>query len=121
MLSAIDRELESYDVTSAQYIIMGQLAYSLADSSSGLCKGIAYDPGAMTRMVDRLEAKGLIRRVRSEDDRRAVKLDLTDEGKALFPKMRVKVIGVLNHLLRGFTKSEARQLEGLLQRMLANV
>jgi hypothetical protein len=28
---------------------------------------------------------------------------------------------VLNHLLRDFTKSEARQLEGLLQRMLANV
>jgi DNA-binding MarR family transcriptional regulator len=121
LLSAIDRELEPHDVTSAQYIIMGQLAYGLADSSSGLCKGIAYDPGAMTRMMDRLEAKGLIRRVRSEDDRRAVKLELTDEGKALFPKMRVKVIGVLNHLLRDFTKSEARQLEGLLQRMLANV
>lgn len=120
MLSAIDRELEPFDVTSAQYIIMGQLAYCLADSSSGLCKVIAYDPGAMTRMVDRLEAKRLIRRVRSEDDRRAVKLELTDEGKALFPKMRVKVIGVLNHLLRDFTKSEARQLEGLLQRMLAN-
>lgn len=120
MLAAMDRELEPFDVTSAQYIIMGHLVYSLADSASGLCKGIAYDPGAMTRMIDRLEAKGLIRRARSEDDRRAVKLELTDEGRAVFPKMRVKVVGVLNHLLRGFTKSEARQLESLLQRMLAN-
>lgn len=121
LLAAIDRELEPFDVTSAQYIIMGHLVYSLADSASGLCKGIAYDPGAMTRMVDRLEAKRLIRRVRSEDDRRAVRLELTDEGRAVFPKMRVKVVAVLNHLMRGFTKSEARQLESYLQRMLANV
>jgi DNA-binding MarR family transcriptional regulator len=121
LLSAIDRELDPFDVTSAQYIIMSQLAYSLAESASGLCKGIAYDPGAMTRMIDRLEAKRLIRRVRSPEDRRAVKLELTDEGKALFPKMRIKVIAVLNRFLRDFTKSEARQLESLLQRMLANV
>ena len=119
-LAKVDRELEPFDVTSAQYMIMGHLIYSLAESASGLCKGIAYDPGAMTRMVDRLEAKGLIRRVRSEDDRRAVKLEVTEEGKTVFPKMRVKVVGALNDMMRGFTKSEARQLESLLQRMLNN-
>ena len=121
LLAAMDRELEPFDVTSAQYIIMGNLVYSVAESASGLCKVIAYDPGAMTRMVDRLEAKKLIRRVRSEDDRRSVRLELTEEGKELFPKMRVKVVGVLNHLMRDFTKAEARQLESLLQRMVANV
>jgi DNA-binding MarR family transcriptional regulator len=120
MLSAIDRELDPFGVTSAQYIIMGQLAYNLADSASGQCRGIAYDPGAMTRMIDRLEAKRLIRRVRSPEDRRAVKLELTSEGKALYPRMRVKVIEVLNRLMRGFSKSEARQLESLLRRMLDN-
>ena len=120
LLSTIDRELEPFDVTSAQYVIMAQLAYSLADSATLLCKGIAYDPGAMTRMIDRLEAKQLIRRVRSPEDRRAVKLELTDEGKALFPKLRSIVIGVLNRFMRDFSKSEARQLENLLQRMLNN-
>lgn len=119
-IDAIDRELAPLDVTAAQYIIMGHLAYSLADSASQLCKGISYDPGAMTRMIDRLEAKGFIRRVRRAGDRRAVNLELTAEGKAVFPKLRVSVVGVLNRLLRGFTKSEARQLEGFLQRILAN-
>jgi DNA-binding MarR family transcriptional regulator len=121
LLAAIDHELEPFDVTSAQYIIMAHIAHSLVDSPSGLCKGIAYDPGAMTRMIDRLEAKGLVLRVRDQEDRRAVKLELTEEGKALFPKMRVKVVGVLNHMLRGFTKSEARELENLLQRALTNI
>lgn len=119
-IEAIDRELAPLDVTAAQYIIMGHLAHNLADSASQLCKGISYDPGAMTRMIDRLEAKGFIRRVRSAEDRRAVNLELTVEGKAVFPKLRVSVVGVLNRFLRGFSKTEARQLEGFLQRILAN-
>ena len=120
MLAAMDRELEPLDVTSAQYIIMAHFTHGLVDSVSSLCKGVAYDPGAMTRMIDRLEAKGLARRVRDSEDRRAVKIELTEEGKVLFPKMRVKVVGVVNHMLRDFTKSEARQFENLLQRALAN-
>ncbi len=121
LLAAIDRELEPFEVTSSQYIILAHFAHNLVDSVSGLCKGIAYDPGAMTRMIDRLEAKGLARRVRDTEDRRAMKLELTEEGKVLFPKMRVKVVGVVNHALRDFTKSEARELERLLQRVLANI
>jgi len=119
-IDAIDRELAPLDVTAAQYIIMGHLAHNLADSASQLCKGISYDPGAMTRMIDRLEAKGFIRRARSAEDRRAVRLELTAEGKGVFPKLRVSVVGVLNRFLRGFSQSEARQLESFLARILAN-
>ena len=121
LLAEMDHELEPFDVTSAQYIIMAHIAHSMIDTSSDLCKGITYDPGAMTRMIDRLEAKSLVRRVRDTKDRRAVKLELTEEGKAVFPRMRVKVLCVLNHMLRDFTKTEARQLESLLQRMLINL
>ena len=35
-----------------------------------ICKGISYDAGAMTRMIDRLEQRGILRRVRVADDRR---------------------------------------------------
>jgi DNA-binding MarR family transcriptional regulator len=120
LLYAIDQELAPLDVTAAQYAIMSHLVYDLAESASGLCRGIAYDPGAMTRMIDRLEAKNFIRRVRSSQDRRAVNLELTDEGKMAFPKMRMCAVGVMNRFLRGFTKSEAHQLEGFLQRMITN-
>lgn len=119
-IEAIDKELAPLDVTAAQYIIMGHLAHDMADSPSQLCKSISYDPGAMTRMIDRLEAKGFLRRVRCAEDRRAVNLELTAEGKAVFPKLRVNVVGVLNRFMRGFSKSEARQLESFLQRILAN-
>ncbi len=120
LLTALDRELAPLDVTAAQYAIMVHLAHDMADSAAGLCKGIAYDPGAMTRMIDRLEAKKLIRRVRCPNDRRAINLELTNEGKAAVPQMKEAVVGVLNRFLRGFSKTEARQLEELLKRMLAN-
>ena len=120
LFNAIDQELAPLEVTSAQYIIMAQLFYGMAESPSQICQSISYDPGAMTRMIDRLEAKGVIRRVRHPQDRRAITLELTDEGKAVFPKLRLSVINVMNRFLKGFTKSEARQLEGLLQRVIAN-
>ena len=119
LLEALDRELAPHNVTSAQYVILSMLA-SGADSASQICRGISYDAGAMTRMIDRLEQRGLLKRVRVADDRRTVKLQLTDEGKTLYPKMRASAMEVINGLLRGFTKSEARQLEDFLKRMLEN-
>ena len=119
LLEALDRALAPLNVTSAQYVILSTLA-SGADSASQICRGISYDAGAMTRMIDRLEQRGLLKRVRVADDRRTVKLQLTDEGKALYPKMRASAIEVINGLLRGFTKAEARQLEDFLKRMLEN-
>jgi DNA-binding MarR family transcriptional regulator len=119
LLESLDRALSPLNVTSAQYVILSILA-SGADSASQICRGISYDAGAMTRMIDRLEQRGLLKRVRVADDRRTVKLQLTDEGKTLYPKMRASAMEVINGLLRGFTKAEARQLEDFLKRMLEN-
>ena len=127
MLTAIDRELAAdkrlapLEMSAAQYIIIANLAGpGEPKSAADLCKGISYDAGAMTRMLDRLESKGLIRRSRSAHDRRLMILELTDEGRAAYPRMREISMGVANRFLRGFTKAEARQLEGFLARMLEN-
>jgi len=115
-----DKRLAPLEMSAAQYIIMANLAGPEPKSASDLCKGISYDAGAMTRMLDRLEAKGLIRRMRSVEDRRLMHLELTDEGRAAYPRMREMSMAVANRFLRGFTRAEARQLESLLARMLAN-
>jgi DNA-binding MarR family transcriptional regulator len=128
MLAALDRELARdkrlapLEMSAAQYIIVANLAAGLGEpkSAADLCKVISYDAGAMTRMLDRLEAKGLIRRTRSSQDRRLLNLELTEEGRAAYPRMREISMNVANCFLRGFTRAEARQLEGLLNRMLEN-
>ena len=118
---AADKRLAALEMSTPQYIIIANLAAREGRSSAAdLCKGISYDAGAMTRMLDRLESKGLIRRTRSAADRRLVNLELTEEGRAAYPRMREISMSVANRFLRGFTKAEARQLEGLLGRMLEN-
>jgi len=70
LIDALDRELAQFDITAAQLIVLASVASREADSPAGLCKNISYDPGAMTRMIDRLEQKGLVRRNPNPDDRR---------------------------------------------------
>ena len=127
MLSALDKaleadaELSAKEISAAQFIVIAALALAdSARSASDLCKGLSYDAGAMTRMIDRLESKGLIRRNRRPDDRRVVYVELTEEGSRAYPRMREVSMGVANRFLRGFSVPEARQLEGFLSRMLEN-
>jgi len=120
MGAAFDAELAPSDITAAQYVILMSLAHGEGPSASDLCKGISYDPGAMTRMLDRLERRGLVRRVPNPDDRRTFHLELTEEGKAVVPKLRAGGMKVLNRFLDGFSAREAQQFERFLLRMLDN-
>ncbi len=128
LLTALDAELAKdevlgpLEVTSAQLIVLVKLAgQDRPAATSELCKGISYDAGAMTRMLDRLEAKGLILRSRSEQDRRVVLLELTAAGKAAYPRIREMSMRVMNRSLGDFERHEAEQLESLLLRMSHNL
>ena len=126
-MSALDQELAQdpdlapLEISAAQYTIISVLAKRGVDSAAQLCKDLSYDAGAMTRMIDRLEAKGLVNRRRCPEDRRLVKLELTEAGLAALPKLRECSVRVLNRLLRGFSLAEARQIEGFMVRMLQNI
>jgi MarR family multiple antibiotic resistance transcriptional regulator len=118
---AQDPELAALEISAAQYVIVSVLAKRGVDSPAQLCKDLSYDAGAMTRMLDRLEAKGLIIRRRCPDDRRCVKLELSEAGRVALPRLRACSVRVLNRFLHGFSQAEARKLEGFLSRMLQNV
>jgi DNA-binding MarR family transcriptional regulator len=118
---AADKRLAPLELSAAQFAVVASLAAgSEPKSAADLCKGISYDAGAMTRMLDRLESKGLLRRRRSTDDRRLVHLELTDDGRTAYARMRELSLAVANRFLHGFSRAEARQLESLLTRMLEN-
>src|SRR4029453_13328585 len=120
LIDAMDRDLSKFDITAAQLTVLASAANKEADSAATLCKSISYDPGAMTRMIDRLEHKGLIRRTPNPDDRRATNLEMTTAGRALYPQLLAAKEDVQVQFLRGFGKDEVRLLESLLNRMLEN-
>ena len=126
MLSGVDQEflrdeeVAPLEVTAAQFVIIANLLKGHANSACELCKFMDYDRGAMSRMIDRLETKGLIRRVALAHTRRTMALEVTEAGKAAFPKMQACLTKVVNRLLKGVTKAQVREVEKTLKRMLAN-
>ena len=118
-LDELEVRLAPLDLKAQDYLVLVMLATG-SDTASSICSVLSHDPGAMTRKIDALEKRGLVRRVRSEEDRRAIHLELTPEGKKLYPKALAAAVGTANEFLEGFTKSEVKALEGLLKRILEN-
>ena len=120
LFATVDREVAPWGVSSAQAAILIYIAHGRGNRAADIARDYSYDTGSMTRMVERLVKKGLLRRVRDTDDRRAVRLELTAKGQKLTGRLPAVAARALNGLLRGFTRAELEQLKGLLDRMLAN-
>lgn len=120
LIAALDAEAEPLGITAAQWIILVRIANGCSPTAAELCRLSRYDTGSMTRMLDRLEDKGLIRRLRSCDDRRAIHLELTEAGHALYPQLPAVSVAVHNHMLKGFSADEVDQLKASLRKILAN-
>lgn len=118
---ALDIEFAKYGFTSAQWPILRTVADGQTPTAADLCRRLNYDTGSMTRMLNRLEQKGVIVRVPSAADRRVVQLRITPAGRKVHRKLREAAIKVLNHLVRGFSPQEIHQLHEQLVRMQANL
>ncbi len=114
----VTRELEPKGLTNAQWVPMLKLYLGHASTVAELARGCQMDAGSMTRLLDRLEAKGLCRRVRSSEDRRVVNLELTPEGLESAKEIPAALCRVQNAHLAGFSKEEWQTLTGYLQRIL---
>ncbi len=120
LFAAVDREVMPWGVSSAQAAILIYIAHGRGNRAADVARDYSYDTGSMTRMIGRLVNKGLLRRVRDADDRRAMLLELTTKGRKLTGRLPAVAARALNGLLRGFTRAELDELKGLLGRMLAN-
>jgi DNA-binding MarR family transcriptional regulator len=112
-----DQLIKSAGLTMAQYNVLRILRG--AEPEGLLCRGISdrmisRDPD-MTRLLDRMEKRGLITRHREKEDRRVVKTHITEEGLALLKKLDQPIRelhkGQLRHMSGAQLKSLARLLE----------
>lgn len=118
--SLIEKELGPLNISSAQFKIIIGIAHERASTLSEFARFFDYDPGAMKRLIDRVEEKGLIRRAPSLLDRRVIHLELTEAGRALYPLIMKAVSKVNQQLLTGFSDVETAQFQFFLQRVIAN-
>jgi len=111
--------LKSAGLSGAQYnvlrILRGAGTEGLACSEIG-CRMISRDPD-ITRLLDRMESRGLIARARGKEDRRVVKTRITAEGLRVLEKLDAPVRELHRRQLHHIPAKELRQLSRLLERV----
>ena len=120
LLTGLDSELEQFGLTGAQYAVLKYVADGIADTAADLSRTLHYDTGSMTRMLDRLEEKSVLRRQRCTEDRRVVYLSITETGNELLPRLREAALHVLARHLHGFSAEERAGFKKYLIRMIEN-
>lgn len=119
LASSLDQEIAPYGLTYPQFVILIRMHEDKCTTAAELAREVNMDTGAMTRMLDRLECKGIVRRVRNTEDRRVVNLEVTDLGRELVDKVTVLGFNVLNRYFAGFSDDEMKLLESMLRRVIA--
>lgn len=114
VLMEMDAALKELDITGQQMGILLSLTSGTASTPYELSKLLEIDTGLMTRMLDKLEARGLLTRSRSVDDRRVVNLILTRKGEKVAERIPDVAPKVLNRRLRHFTRQEFAEFRRLL-------
>lgn len=115
-----DARLAAHDLTYAQWLPLYKLFLEPGHTVATLARDLETDPPAITRALDRLQAKGLVVRERSEEDRRVVRPVLTREGRKVARQVPDVLSQVYNGHLSDFTPNEWQTLLQWLRRMLAN-
>ncbi len=115
----LDHRMQLLDLTGTQWHPLIHVLEG-CDTVAACAREMQTDAGGMTRMLDRLEAKGLLARSRSTVDRRVVHLALTPKGREVAQQVPAVLAAVLNEHLRGFSGEEFATLMELLRRFAGN-
>jgi DNA-binding MarR family transcriptional regulator len=106
------------DLRFTQFLILKRLATLGPMTATELARAVELDGGAMTRQLDQLEGRGLLRRCPHEQDRRALRIELTDAGDQLWQQLSGCNERVLQAAQRTLSNAESAQLHDYLERVL---
>lgn len=106
------------DLRFNQFLIIKRLALIGPMSATELARAVELDGGAMTRQLDQLEKKGYLRRCPHEQDRRALRIELTEAGTAVWHQLSDCNDRVLAAAQRSLNDVEKNQLHEYLARVL---
>jgi DNA-binding MarR family transcriptional regulator len=122
MWAQMERELvkAGHDLTFSQFVTLKKLAGGIA-SVTDLARAAELNPGAMTRLLDRLAAKGLVERVADPGDRRALHIHLTEAGVAIWRDIDQCGQRVHDRAFGDMGEDDRTQLLRLLERVRDNL
>lgn len=119
----IEQELtrQGFELGFTQYVALKKLGTEGPMTAGELARLLHHNPGALTRLLDKLEQQDYVRRVPDPDDRRALRIELTASGRTLWKRINACGERVAERALDRSTEKERTQLQSLLSRVLDNL
>lgn len=100
-----------------QYRVLKMLSNVPHISASELARRLEHDAGALTRLLDKMQERGFLRRHACAEDRRSVEISLTDAGRALSRPLRSISEQLTAYALSDLSDDEKVVLMTLLRRV----
>lgn len=119
------RHISAFGATTQQWAVLGALARPLVRergmSVKDLIAFLMLSRQNLSMVLDRLEARAWVERVKDPEDGRSRLIRLTKEGNLLWADMRAPIEGFYAGVLDGFEEAELRQFHQLLDRLKAGL
>jgi len=117
VLARVEPRLADSGLTPTQFGVLEAILHKGPLSHRELSRKVLTSAGNMTDLVDKLEARGLVRRIRQKLDRRAVTVELTPAGRALIEPLFAAHAADIAGAMRALSGEELRLLSALLKKL----
>jgi MarR family transcriptional regulator, 2-MHQ and catechol-resistance regulon repressor len=111
------KDIEQYGLTQPQFGVVETLGHLGPMTIGDLSKKMLVTGGCVTVILDNLEKEGLVERIRSTEDRRVIKVQLTTKGDTLFKNIFVRHAERVTQLASVLDEAEQIQLSTLLRKL----
>lgn len=115
------QKIKSFEITTEQWMILNRLFEEPGINQKELSERTLKDQGSLTRTLDRMENKGLVKRQINPTDRRSFLIYLTNEGYALRNRIVPIAVECIEDAVKGFTEEEVDTLVALLKKLILNL
>jgi len=108
-------------VTPGQFGVLVLIDTNTGLSQSSLARALGIERSTMVGVIDTLEKRDLVKRLKSQTDKRAHALELTSKGLALLNTVKPKVTAHEKRMVSGLREGEIKTLLELLKRLRPDV
>lgn len=116
-----EKLLNPYDLTTEQFHILKSASVGAGISQSQLCLSVGKKPANITRILDRLEKKGWMKRQPNPADRRSSLVSLTAEGERIIAEVSKEFESYASWFVEGIGEEEERVFRRVLEKINRNI
>ncbi|XJZ28654.1 MarR family winged helix-turn-helix transcriptional regulator [Bacillota bacterium Lsc_1132] len=110
-------ELTKNNLSLTEFSVLEVLYFKAKQTIQQIGNRVLISSGSMTYVIDKLEKRGLLKRIACLDDRRAIHVALTNEGNRLMVNIMPKHQELVEYIFGSLNNNEAEQLAKLLKKV----